>query len=392
MKYKDITTGEQLREFCDELRDARSIAFDTEFVSERTYRPVLCLVQVSADGRLAVIDVVAVGDLTPFWEVISEGDHETVVHAGRSEVEFCLDSVGRWPKNIFDVQIAAGLVGLEYPAAYSTLTNKLLGLKSPKHETRTNWRKRPLSARQIEYALDDAEHLPKLRDTLHEKLQQLGRLDWLAEEMATWQADVDHGRSAERWRKVSGSNKLEPRGLAIPRELWKWRESEARRRDCPVRHVLRDDLIIELARRKTDDEKHIRSLRGLDRGDLRRRMGEISACIRVALELPEDECPKKHRRHRTAKMSVLGQVLFSALGGICRQQEIAPNLVGTPSDIRQLVAYRTSDRHGRKTPKLAKGWREQFVGRLFDDLLSGKTVIRITDPESDCPLSIEPAS
>jgi ribonuclease D len=392
LRYKDITTDEQLREYCSEIQGSRSIAFDTEFVSERTYRPVLCLVQVSADDSLAVIDAVAIKDLTPFWELVSSGDHETIVHAGRSEMEFCLDSVGCWPKNLFDVQIAAGLAGLEYPAAYSTLTSKLLGLRSPKGETRTNWQRRPLSSRQLEYALDDAEHLPTIRKTLHDKLEELGRLDWLAEEMASWQAEVDHSRSAERWRRLSGSNKLEPRGLAIARELWKWREDEAARRNCPVRHVLRDDLIIELAKRKTDDPKHIRDVRGLDRGDLRRAMDKIAASISVALELPEDQCPKKHRRHRSAKMSVLGQVLFSALGGVCRQQQMAPNLVGTPSDIRQLVAYSTGEHHGRKLPKLASGWREEFVGRLFKDLLSGKTVIRITDPESDCPLSIEPAS
>jgi len=391
LRYKNITTDNQLQEYCRGLGGARSIAFDTEFVSERTYRPVLCLIQVVADGQLAVIDAVEVKDIRPFWEAISSGVHETIVHAGRSEMDFCLDAVARWPTKLFDVQIAAGLVGLEYPAAYSTLTGKLLGLKSAKHETRTDWRRRPLSRRQIDYAVDDAEHLPTLRDKLCERLDELGRLEWLGEEMATWQADVDHSRSAERWRRVAGSNRLDSRELAIVRELWKWREDEAMRRDCPVRHVVRDDLIIELARRKTDDEKHIRALRGLDRGDLRRRIGEIAARIRLALDLPDDDCPKRHRRHATAKMSVLGQVLSSALGGICRQEQMAANLVGTASDIRHLVAYRTGQHHGQKPPKLARGWRQQFVGRLFEDLLAGKTVIRITDPDSDCPLSIEPA-
>ena len=165
MDYQDITTDAQLRDYCGELASAPAIAFDTEFVSEHTYRPVLCLVQVAAGGRLAVIDALAVADMKPFWEAIVAAGHQTVVHAGRGEMEFCLHAVERLPERLFDVQIAAGLVGIEYPVGFSTLVQKLLGLPSAKHETRTDWRQRPLSKRQIEYALEDALHLQPLCDT-----------------------------------------------------------------------------------------------------------------------------------------------------------------------------------------------------------------------------------
>src|SRR3972149_6747707 len=137
MQYQHITTGEQLRQYCRALASCKSIAFDTEFVSEHTYRPVLCLVQVSAEDRLAAIDAVEIGDLTPFGEVVAAGGHETIVHAGRGEMEFCLHATGRRPASLFDVQIAAALVGVEYPAGYGTLVSKLLGHKFAKHETRT---------------------------------------------------------------------------------------------------------------------------------------------------------------------------------------------------------------------------------------------------------------
>ena len=394
MHYQNITTEGQLREFCRDLPRHEAIAFDTEFVSEHTYQPVLCLIQVAAGQQLAVIDAMAMDDLSPFWEAIAEPGHETIVHAGRGEVEFSLQTIGRRPAGLFDVQIAAGLAGMEYPAAYSKLIGKLLGTPTQKHETRTDWRRRPLSQRQIEYALDDVRHLGPLRDNLHATLKRLGRLDWLAEEMDSWQDEVQRSFTQERWRRVSGNSGLDRRSLAIVRELWRWREAEAQRRNKPVRRVLRDDLIVELARRRSADPKRIRAVRGLERGDLRRRLDEIAAAIRRGLELPEADCPQAIRRERSPQYSVLGQFLFSALGSICRRSQLAPSLVGTPSDIRELIAFRTTavaeGSGSRKVPKLATGWRAEFVGRLFDDLLAGKRAVRIEDPTSNHPLVIEP--
>ncbi|MEX0977575.1 MAG: ribonuclease D, partial [Pirellulales bacterium] len=153
--FDHITSDAQLREFCRELADAPAIAFDTEFVSEHTYRPQLCLIQVAAGDRMAVIDPQAVRDVTPFWEWVASPGHDTIVHSGREELLFCLAAVGRPPARLFDVQIAAGLVGYEYPAGYGSLMYKLLGTRLHKGETRTDWRRRPLSSSQISYALDD---------------------------------------------------------------------------------------------------------------------------------------------------------------------------------------------------------------------------------------------
>jgi len=393
VQYHSITTASQLEEYCRGLARANSVAFDTEFVSEHTYRPVLCLVQVAAAGEMAAIDAVALQDLTPFWEAIVTGEHETIVHAGRSEMEFCLRAFGRWPARLFDVQIAAGLVGLEYPAGYNTIVAKLLGQKAHKHETRTDWRHRPLTARQIEYAMDDVRHLPALRDRLHQELEALGRLAWFHDEMAAWKAEVEEAQSKDRWRRVSGISGLDARTLAIVRELFLWRESEADRRNKPVRRVLRDDLIVEIARRQTADAKHILGIRGLDRGDLRRHVAQIAACVERGLAMPEPECPAHVRGEQTTKMSVLGQFLFAALGSICREARLAPNLVGGPNDIRDLILYRLSEgTSDRRPPKLAQGWRAEFVGRLFDDLLAGNKAIRIGDPASDHPLVFETRS
>jgi ribonuclease D len=393
VQYQDITTDEQLRQYCQALAGAKTIAFDTEFVSEHTYHPVLCLIQVAADEELAVIDAMTVSDVTPFWNAVAAPGHETIVHAGRGELEFCLRAIERRPTQLFDVQLAAGLAGAEYPAGLGTLVSKFLGRTPPKHETRTDWRHRPLSKRQVEYALNDARYLTPLRNQIRDKLVELGRLDWFESEMATWLEGIEQSLSHERWRRVSGNSGIDARGLAIVRELFQWRDAEAQRRDQPARRILRDDLIVELARRGSADVARIRAVRGMERGDLQRRLGEIATAIQRGLDVPEVDCPPRAPREQVPELSVLGQFLFAALGNICRDAHLAPNLVGTPNDIREWVGYRTGQRRGKTgvAPKLAQGWRADFVGRLFDDLLSGKLSVRVADPKSDHPLSFDGA-
>ena len=178
MAYRIVTTESELNAVCHRLKKAETIAFDTEFVSEHSYRPQLCLIQVAVPGELVIIDTQAVTEINAFWEALAEPTHETIVHAGRQELVFCLEAIGRPPANLFDVQLAAGMVGMEYPAGYGNLIFRMLGEKPQKGETRTDWRRRPLTDRQLEYALDDVRHLARLRETLGQKLEKLGRTAW----------------------------------------------------------------------------------------------------------------------------------------------------------------------------------------------------------------------
>lgn len=393
MSYTHITKAEQLAAYCDELAQAKVIGFDTEFVSEHTYRSQLCLVQVVAGEKLAVIDPLApgIGSLARFWEALAEPGHETVVHAGREELVFALTTVGRRPANLMDIQIAAGLVSGEYPAGYGSLLYRLLNKTAQKGETRTDWRKRPLSKPQMEYALDDVRYLLPLRDKLIDKLSKLGRLSWFEAEMQTFQDDVEASLTRERWRRVSGISGLSARSLAIVRELWRWRETEAERRDLPTRFILRDDLISELAKRRSADARQIRAVRGMERTELQRAMPQIAGAIETALNLPESELPRNERREVPNQINVLGQFLSTALTSLCRSMSLAPALVGTAGDVRDLIAYRLGYGDG-EPPILAQGWRKEVVGTLIDDLLAGKLSIRITDPLSDHPLVFEPAA
>jgi ribonuclease D len=389
--YEHITTDEHLQRFCREIASAPVIGFDTEFISEKTYRPELCLVQVNASGKLAIIDPLAVRDLTPFWETIAAPGHQTVVHAGREELIFCLSSIGRRPANLFDLQLAAGLAGYEYPAGYGTLLVKILGQAAQKGETRTDWSARPLTPRQLEYALDDVIYLLPLCDKLTDKLEALHRLPWLATEMESWQSEIEAFRAAKPWWRVAGIAGLPRRSLAIVREIWMWRDETARRRNMPAKHVLRDDLIVELARRKLADPKQMRAIRGMERGDLQRAAPELSQAITRALETPDDQCPEPMRRDDYQQLTLLGQFLAAALSSICRGANLSSSLVGSASDVRELIAFRLGLDGAKKgePPLLARGWRAEIVGSVIEDLLAGRMAIRIAEPLSDHPLVIE---
>ena len=393
MDYLHINTERQLGDLCRSLESAPHIAFDTEFVSEDTYRPELCLVQVAAPGLLAVIDSLAVPDLTPFWQRLAEGNHETLVHAGREEFLFCMRAVGKRPSRLFDLQIAAGFVGLDYPAGYGSLMARLLGQRPQKGETRTDWRRRPLTRQQLDYALDDVRYLAPMRDRVHARLDRLGRVTWLASEMEDWQQDLESADKRERFWRTSGISGLSSRSLAIVREVWSWREQEAQRRNQPVRRVLRDDLIVEIAKRALADPKQIRLIRGMERGDLQRALGPLAAAVDRALKLPDKDCPAITHRDWPPQITVLGQFLSSALSSICHAAEIAPSLVGTASDVRDLVAHLLGMQpvNGGQ-PVLDTGWRAEVVGQLIHDLLSGKRSIRIANPLSDDPLVFDVVS
>jgi len=390
VEYEFIETDEKLSEYCDRITDASFMAFDTEFVSEDSYRPDLCLIQVATDDTIAVIDTKKLTDATPFWNTLSSGDHESIVHAAREEFLFCLRGGGKRPAGLVDVQIAAGLVGLEYPAAYHTLVSKLLGESLSKAETRTDWRRRPLTQSQLDYAVLDVLHLKPLRDNIFARLDQLGRREWYEEEINNWQDKIEESVTSQAWRRVSGIMSLAPRSLAIAQEIWAWREKEAERRNRLPRRILRDDLLVELAKRQSDDIKQIRALRGMERANLRDQFPAISESIGRALALPKDSFPKRIRRERQPQFTEVGQFLSTALGSMCRRAQVAPSLVGSVQDVRDLIAYRL-DQSGQtdEPPRLACGWRAEVVGQSIDDLLAGKVSIRIVDPRSDQPLIFE---
>ncbi len=391
MLHETIISASQLAEFCRRLAKAERIGIDTEFVSEDTYRPELCLVQVATEQEMAVIDPYRAGDMQPFWRTLAEGSHITIAHAAREELNFALAACGRPLARLFDTQIAAGFCSTEYPSSYGAVVTKFLGARAAKGEQRTDWRRRPLSESQIDYALEDVRYLLPLYDRLLVLLEAAGRSSWLADEMQYWLREVMEARDRPRWRRVSGIGNLSPRSLAIVRELWTWREAEAERRDQPPRRVLRDDLIVELAKRKSDNAEKIRAIRGIGQHVKRDNIQQIVACIRRGLSTPLDDFERGTVQAMPSQLNLLGQFLSPALTSICRSANIATSLVGTATDVRDLIAYRLDFGNAQREepPILAGGWRAELVGHLIEQLLCGKKSIRIEDPLSEHPLAFE---
>jgi ribonuclease D len=382
-----ISTPEQLLELCQLLSQTDLLAFDTEFVAEDSYRPELCLIQVSSRDCLAVIDPLTCGPLDEFWQLLLEPQRRVVVHSGREEVLFCYRATGKLIPSLFDIQVAAGFVGLDYPASYGNLVQRFTGKVLDKEETRSDWRRRPLSARQLRYASQDVRDLPDIYELLRERLAEAERLLWLEEELTIRQTELAASESQENWHRMSGIHSLNGAALPVARALWIWRDEQARARDIPPRRVLRDDLLVELARRGTSDAKRIANLRGMEHRHLKSAIDELAQVIESARQEPVPKWPRRTRYGTGQPPGMVTQFLGAALSYICKSRQIAPSIVGTAEDLRDFVLYRTERQPPDvPPPALLEGWRASIVGRYLDDLLKGKLGLALSDAKEEMPL------
>jgi ribonuclease D len=210
--------------------------------------------------------------------------------------------------------------------------------------------------------------------------------------MASWREEVSAAQDRKDWRRVSGIGSLNWKSLAIVRELWNWRQDEARRLNQPPKRLLRDDLLVEIAKHKSDNPDKILAIRGMQRNDLKRKVKELVACVQRGLEAPLEPSPRGAQREPPSQLNLLGQFLTPALTTICRRAEVAASMVGTATDVRDLIAYRYKfGGAGDETPLLLRGWRAELVGNLLDELLAGKRSIRIRNPHDEDPLAFDAA-
>jgi len=392
LKFETITTPAELNELCQRLAAKPIIAFDTEFVSEDRYRPQLCLIQVAAAEIIAVIDPLAVPQTEPFWELLATPGRTVVAHAAREEVRFCYHYAGKPIAGLFDTQLAAGFVGLEYPSSLSNLVARLLNVKISKGETRTNWRTRPLSDSQLQYAVRDVTELEAMYALLNKEIREAGRWEWMAEESQRFQQNIHHAENRENWQRVSGASGLPARQLEIVRQLWRWRDRRARQLDVPVRRVFRDDLIVEVARAGSADPKSIRSIRGMEFRNFHDHYDDLAAAVQRALDMPESELPRRNRGRHSTTSPMLAQFLNTSIACVCRQHHIAPMIVGNTDDIRDMIAYELEGAHQDELPALLQGWRGKIVGEPFRQLIQGKLAIKVANPREHQPLEFVPVS
>ena len=281
------------------------------------------------------------------------------------------------------------MVGADYPISYGNLVSRSLNKTIDKGETRTDWRKRPLSDRQIAYALSDVIHLKRLYQKLSKQLDKLGRTEWFEDEMEDWQIHLCKTHDEPQWRRVSGISNLKPPALAIVRELWLVRDDAAEKKNRSPKRILPDDLIVELAKRGSADIKRLKAIRGFENRVNRSMTTPILEAIERANSLPDDELPKRLPRGKSTNLGLLGQFLSTALNVVCRDQSIAPSLVGTANDVRTMAAWKLGMISPKDKPALATGWRSEMIGKLIERVLDGTIAIRVDDPKSEDPLKLE---
>lgn len=383
--HQYITSEATLNELCAHLRDCSRLALDTEFVGEESFVPKLELIQVATDHTAAIIDFPAVLSreaLDGFWEIVCDSRIQKVVHAGRQDLDLFAVHAGRIPKPFFDTQIAAALVGFGPQVAYANLVQRVHGRKLDKAHTFTNWSARPLSQDQLAYALEDVTFLLAIHDHLHSRLSKLGRLQWAHEEFSRLEAVVGETRREpqERYQRIRGWDQLKPRSAAVLRELAAWREGEAKRRNVPRSRIVRDEVLLQLARHPPRHQDELRKVRGLHASEVDRNGESLLAVIQTALALPSSTWPVLPKERKPEPESNgLVELLQAIVKARALEEEIAPTLLATSADLQELVDAKTN-RSALDLP-LLKGWRRNLVGDLLLDALEGKVAFTV-DPHA----------
>ncbi|MFN4258102.1 MAG: ribonuclease D [Gemmataceae bacterium] len=379
-----VTSPSDLAACCQELARSRHFGFDTEFVGEDTYHPHLCLVQVATAEKLWLIDPLSAGPLDDFWQLVVDPQHVVVVHAGREEVRLCQLWTGHAPGNLFDLQLAAGLVGLTYPLGHAALVHQVLGTQISKGETLTEWRKRPLTRQQVRYAFDDVRFLLPLWHALRQRLEQLGRGDWARQEFERLTVNaIPEETTNEKWRKLRGLGALDRRRLAIVRALFNWREEVAHRVNRPPRTIVRDDLLVEIARRNPHGLRDLQVVRGLARRDL----DAILEVVEQTHALPLEQCPTVAERDQDPpQVGLVVGLLQAVLADFCARNRLANNLVANTADVKSLV--RSYLQQEELTDSLlAIGWRRDYVLPHLRAVLEGRRGVRVDNVRQAAPLA-----
>jgi ribonuclease D len=382
-----VSRPEDLPGCCEVLAGCPVVGFDTEFVGEDSYHPRLCLIQVATPETLYLIDPLSVGPLDAFWELLVDPGRQVVVHAAREDLRICQLGAGKPPANLFDIQIAAGLIGLGFPMGHGMLVNQLLRVHLSKGETLTEWRNRPLTKSQIRYAFDDVRYLLALRQKLTARLDKLGRLGWIEEECERLKKNaLTTPTESERFRKLRGLGSLDRRKLAVVRDLYAWREERAAQTNRPARTIVRDDLLVEIAKRNPTSERDLQVVRGLAKRDL----GAIVEVVEKARTLPPGECPELAEREMDPpQVQLVTNILTAFVGDWCARHRVAQSLAASSTDVKLLVRSRLQGAGLPGESMLTRGWRAEHLLPEVLAMLDGRRALRIADVASETPFAFE---
>jgi len=374
-----ITTTKDLKALVGELEGAQYIALDTEFMRDQTYWPKLCLLQVAAPGIEAIVDPLADElELAPFYKLLKSPKIVKVLHASRQDIEIFFHKGGVIPDPLFDTQIAAMVAGFGESVSYETLARKLAHAEIDKSARFTDWSRRPLSKRQLEYALADVTHLRVVYEALAKQLERTGRTGWVAEEIEALQDPALYKLDPTlAWKRLKPRT-TNKRFLAILAALAEWREREAQTRDLPRNRVIKDEALMEIAAHPPSEAAGLEHIRAVPKGFAASRLGKslLEALAKGQDAPPPDGIePERPRRKREPSPSSI-DLLKTLLRLRAEEAGVAPRLIANADDIERIAA------HEDQGVAALTGWRADVFGRDAKALRDGKLAIALEKGEA----------
>lgn len=367
-----ITNSAAVADFCAEASKSEFVTVDTEFVREKTYWPILCLIQIATRDRAVAIDPLADGlDLQPVYDLMNNTAVLKVFHSASQDMQIMFNASGSMVKPIFDTQVAAMVSGYGDQPAYATLVQRIVGETIDKRSQMTDWSRRPLTDRQVDYAIGDVTHLIHIYDRLDAELADSNRTSWAYEEMGHLRNedlyDVD---PRELWRKVR-LRRPTRRALAVLREITAWREMSAQRRNIPKGWVCRDEALAEIALNTPQSPADLERVRGINERFANGRDGKaLLQAVEIGLNLPKDECPDPEKgRPPLRGHETLVALLQALLKLRCDEAGVAAQLIANRKDLDRIA---TEDEPDIKT---LKGWRREIYGNDAIKLKRGEIAL-----------------
>ena len=372
-----IADSTSLTKFCDRLIKSSYITVDTEFMRDQTYWPRLCLVQIAGEHDAAAIDTLAKGiDITPLLNLLTNPRILKIFHAARQDLEIFYRLMGSLPSPIFDTQIAAMVCGFGDSAGYDTLVRKLTDETIDKSSRFTDWALRPLSQRQINYALGDVTHLRQVYIKLNEMLGQNNRHNWMDEELSILRDTKNYTFAPEdAWRRIK-YRAPKPRFLAILKEVAAWREIEAQNKDIPRNRIVRDESLIEISHHAPKTINDLSRARGLSLKKAEGSLGKaLLNAVKAGLNVPSENLPEVKRDAPLPKgIGPITDLLKVLLKLKCEKHDVAQKLIATVNDMEQIAAFGQN----ANVPAL-QGWRQEVFGIDALRLRSGQLAMVIKD-------------
>ena len=370
-----ITDTDTLAQFCARQMGSGFIAVDTEFMRERTYWPILCLVQVAGPEDVAAIDALAPGiDLTPLLNLMADQSTLKVFHAARQDIEIFFNLSGAVPEPLFDTQVAAMVCGFGDAASYETLVGKLAQASLDKSSRFTDWSRRPLTDRQIRYALADVVHLRTVYEKLQQRLASNGRASWFAEEMAELSnSAIYRSDPGEAWRRFRIRGRVDPRFFSVLREVAAWRETAARQRNLPRGRIMRDEAVLEIASHIPKTVEALARTRSLGKGVAEGKLGNeiIDAIGRGLADTAALDLPASPKIDAPPGAGPLVELLRVLLKQRCEEHQVAQKLLASADDLDAIAADDTAP------VRALSGWRREIFGKDALALKHGRLALTV---------------